>query len=155
MEYISLSKAAALIGKSKSTVLQYIRNGKLKAEKNDRGIYNISTDDLFLAFLPNTSERTEKQPSERNIDVAILQEKIASEQALRKSIENERDFLREQLQKAGEERRMLNHKLSLLEGKRSEPDFEPVIVVTEKSNKSNLLWRKIFKKSVTYLNDTI
>lgn len=152
MEYISLSKAAALIGKSKSTVLQYIRNGKLKAEKNDRGIYNISTDDLFLAFLPNTSERTEKQPSERNIDVAILQEKIASEQALRKSIENERDFLREQLQKAGEERRMLNHKLSLLEGKRSEPDFEPVIVVTKKSN---LLWRKIFKKSVTYLNDII
>jgi hypothetical protein len=54
--------------------------------------------------------------------------------------------LREQLQEAGEERRMLNHKLSLLEGTRSEPDFEPVIVVTEKSNKSNLLWRKIFKK---------
>jgi hypothetical protein len=49
--------------------------------------------------------------------------------------------LREQLKEAGEER--LNHKLSLLEGKRSEPDFEPVIVVTEKSN---LLWRKIFKK---------
>ena len=152
MEYISLSKAAALIGKSKSTVLQYIRNGKLKAEKNDRGIYNISTDDLFLAFLPNTSERTEKQPSERNIDVAILQEKLASEQVARKLIENERDFLREQLKEAGEERRMLNHKLSLLEGKRSEPDFEPVIVVTEKSN---LLWRKIFKKSVTYLNDII
>jgi len=63
--------------------------------------------------------------------------------------------LREQLQEAGEERRMLNHKLSLLEGTRSEPDFEPVIVVTEKSNKSNLLWRKIFKKSVTYLNDII
>lgn len=152
MEYISLSKAAALIGKSKSTVLEYIRNGKLKAEKNDRGIYNISTDDLFLAFLPNTSERTEKQPSERNIDVAILQEKLASEQVARKLIENERDFLREQLKEAGEERRMLNHKLSLLEGKRSEPDFEPVIVVTEKSN---LLWRKIFKKSVTYLNDII
>jgi hypothetical protein len=152
MEYISLSQAAILIGKSKSTVLEYIRNGKLKADKNEKGIYNISKDDLFLAFSSNASERTEKQPSERHIAIALLQEKIASEQALRKSIENERDFLREQLQKAGEERRMLNHKLSLLEGKRSEPDFEPVIVVTEKSN---LLWRKIFKKSVTYLNDII
>lgn len=155
MEYISLSQAAILIGKSKSTVLEYIRNGKLKADKNEKGIYNISKDDLFLAFSSNASERTEKQPSERHIAIALLQEKIASEQALRKSIENERDFLREQLQKAGEERRMLNHKLSLLEGKRSEPEFEPVIVVAEKSKKSNLLWRKIFKKSVTYLNDII
>ena len=39
MEYISLSQAAILIGKSKSTVLEYVRNGKLKADKNEKGIY--------------------------------------------------------------------------------------------------------------------
>jgi hypothetical protein len=146
MEYISLSQAAILIGKSKSTVLEYIRNEKLKADKNEKGIYNISKDDLFLAFSSNASERTEKEPSERHIAIAILQEKLASEQALRKSIENDRDFLRQQLQEAGVERRMLNTKLSLLESQRSESEFEPVIVVAEKSKKSNSLWKKIFKK---------
>jgi|688.fasta_scaffold453892_3 hypothetical protein len=146
MEYISLSQAAILIGKSKSTVLEYVRNGKLKADKNEKGIYNISKDDLFLAFSSNGTERTDRQLSERHLDVAILQEKLASEQVLRKSIENERDFLREQLKEAGAERRMLNNKLSLLEGNHTETDFEPIIVAAEKPKKANSLWQKIFKK---------
>lgn len=148
MEYISLSKAAVLIGKSKSTILEYIRNGKLKANKNEKGVYNIVKEDLFIAFAPNDIERTKKQNLERHIDIAILQEKLDCELALRKSIENERDFLREQLKEAGVERRMLNNKLSRLETKYAETDFESVIVVSKQVNntKKPLLWQKIFKK---------
>ena len=76
MEYISLSKAAVLIGKSKSTILEYIRNSKLKANKNEKGVYNIVKEDLFITFASNDIERTKKQNLERHIDIAILQEKL-------------------------------------------------------------------------------
>jgi hypothetical protein len=143
MEYISLSKAAVLIGKSKSTVLEYIRSGKLIADKNEKGIYNISKDDLYAAFSLNGSERTKNRTDERLTDVAILQEKLSAEQTLRKSIEDDRDFLREQLKEAAVERKMLNgvnSRLSLLLESQSfdkpptEPSPappEPPIVVTE------------------------
>jgi hypothetical protein len=129
MEYISLSKASVLIGKSKSTVLEYIRNGKLEAEKNNKGVYNISKDELFRVFALNGSERTEKRTNERSVDVAILQERLAAEQALRKSVEDERDFLREQVKEASAERRILNNRLSfLLENRIVEEDIETVEV---------------------------
>lgn len=163
MDYISLSKASVLIGKSKSTVLEYIRNGKLEADKNDKGIYNISKDELFRAFALNGTERTEKRTSERSIDVAILQERLAAEQALRKSIEYERDFLREQVKEASAERRMLNNRLSfLLENKEVEIDVETVelrkeqsTIVTNASTNNEIVINKTFgQKLKTFWENT-
>jgi hypothetical protein len=118
--YLSLSQASREVGKSKSTISEYIRTGRLVARLNEKGIYEIDKADLFKAFNKNEQERTvdvEKSSIERHIELAIYKEKLEATKALLKNVEGERDYLREQLSSATDERRMLSNRLTLLESK--------------------------------------
>jgi hypothetical protein len=135
MEYISLSQSAILVNKSKSTVLQFIRDGRLEAKMNEKGIYDIDKKTLFEVFDSSRSERTEKKAQKRTTNETILQGKLDAEIALRiKLLEDERDHLKELLQQAGVERIMLHNRLSMLE------ETKPINLQPEQS----ALWRKLF-----------
>ncbi len=139
MNYVSLSKAAKLVNKSKSTLSSYIKTNKLKASLNGNGVYEILIDDLYEAFKEdrvNRTDGTSNRTPEKALDVALLQERLSSEQALRKQVESERDYLREELQNERVERRTLNLKMAIVESK---PD-----TTTHADKETSLLWKKLF-----------
>ena len=131
-DFISLSQAAKLVKKSKSTIFSYIKSGKLKAELSD-GVYQIDVEDLHIAFAVERQERTLMNTPE----LAILRERLASETALRLQIESERDYLRDELQNERAERRAATHKISLLETQ---------ITPHHAQKETSTLWCKLFKK---------
>jgi predicted site-specific integrase-resolvase len=148
MDYMSLSRAAKELGIAKSTLFEYIKTGKLKAEMNSKGVYDIPENELLRVFGSNGTERTEKTSKKQNLSIEIYQERLAAEQALRKSIENERDYLREQLQEASAERRMLNNRLSLLENQHiyQEPKMHKEENLPQSQSR---LWMKLFGNKKT------
>ena len=133
-DYVSLSQAAKLVKKSKSTIFSYIKSGKLMAELKD-GVYQIDVDDLHRAFASERKERTLINTPE----LAILRERLASETALRIQIESERDYLRDELQNERAERRAATNKIGLLETQ---------ITPSHAQKETSLLWCKLFKKHV-------
>lgn len=122
-EFISLSQASKRVGKSKSTLHSYIKNGKLLARLNTNGVYEIDEEDLINLFGKNEQENKESSRNsfgERAFELAIYKEKLEATTTLLKSVESERDYLREQLTSASDERRMLSNRLLLLENRPSE-----------------------------------
>lgn len=93
--YHTLSEAAKVTGKSKTTLTRAIKSGKLSARKNDDGNYEIDPAELNRAFentiakktakdnkKKNTSTKTTstKTTSTRNVDLEILQNKLESKE---------------------------------------------------------------------------
>lgn len=139
--YLSLSKASLAVGKSKSTISEYIRTGRLVARMNEKGIYEIDREDLYKAFNKNEQVRTddtEKSSIERHIELAIYKEKLEATKTLLKNVESERDYLREQLSSATDERRMLSNRLNLLESRPVDQKNEEQVERTV--NEGSWLW---------------
>lgn len=91
----SLTQAAKIAGKSKSTINRAIKSGKLSAIRRDDGSYSIDGAELARAFQVRTplgSEWVSAAPSTEQIRTTTLE---AENAALRAALDREREALDE------------------------------------------------------------
>ena len=82
---LTLNKAARLSGRSKSTLLNAIKKGRLSATKEDSGHYAIDPAELHRAFPFDHTDRSSNRPIEQPSTTVL---------------ERENELLREMLTKA-------------------------------------------------------
>lgn len=125
MVKLSLNKAAKEAGIAKSTLLDALNNGRMSAEKNEKGHWEIDPSELFRVFPKTSSYSSEKPimtPSENHqktiqnsaleIEVKMLREQIERMDAER---ERERSQLTDQIESLKEqaERQSADHRQAL------------------------------------------
>ena len=113
--FFTLGEAARTVGRSKPTLSEAIKNGRLSVyEKTPKG-YRIAASELFRAFPPDEQEGPTPAPHAPNTglttEVAVLRERLTLVEGQH---ERERDILnrqiedlRRRLDAEGEERRKL------------------------------------------------
>jgi len=116
---LTLNKAAQTCGRSKATLLDAIRTGRLSAPKDEQGRYTIDPAELHRVFpfrMPDQSEN--RSPEPKPTTLPTTPENHPTTQAL----EREVDLLREMLAKAEANadhwRTMAQRQQALLEDKR-------------------------------------
>lgn len=93
MTILSLNKAASAAGVAKSTVFQAIESGRMSAEKNSRGHWQIDPAELFRVFpqggtdldsvpIPNTPQ-IPPETKALQVEVKLLREQIQRQDAER------------------------------------------------------------------------
>jgi len=95
MSELSLTQAAKIAGKSKSTINRAIKAGKLSAIRRDDGSYSIDGAELARVFqigTPSGSEWVSAAPSTEQVRTATLE---AENAALRAALDREREALDE------------------------------------------------------------
>lgn len=95
MSELSLTQAAKIAGKSKSTINRAIKSGKLSATRHDDGSYSIDGAELARAFpigTPSGSEWVSAAPPTEPTRTATLE---AENAALRAALDREREALDE------------------------------------------------------------
>jgi ATPase subunit of ABC transporter with duplicated ATPase domains len=122
---LSLNKAAKEAGTAKSTLLDALNNGRMSAEKNEKGHWEIDPSELFRVFPKTSSYNPEKpiqtplenhqrtiQNSALEIEVKMLREQIERMDAER---ERERSQLTDQMEALKEqaERQSADHRQAL------------------------------------------
>ena len=80
MPELSLSQAAKLIGKSKSTINRAIKTGKISATRHEDGSYSIDPAELARAFDVEPLEGAKRRDTEP--DETLLLERIAALEAM-------------------------------------------------------------------------
>lgn len=117
MKYLSLSQAAKVASKSKSTISQALKTGRMSyVEKTPEG-FKIDPAELFRVFPQEQSEpvaETDPEPKENNLEAALLREMIGD---LRSTI----DDLRKRLDNSEQQRERLSLRL---EHKQDDKDDE-------------------------------
>ena len=93
---LSLNKASQTCGRSKSTLLEAIKSGRMTAPKNDRGHYDIDPAELHRVFPFEMIDRPEPVPTQHPKPLPTTLENHPETTALKREI----DFLRETLAKA-------------------------------------------------------
>jgi hypothetical protein len=97
MTKLTLGQAAKDANKAKATILDAIKNGRLSAQKGDKGQYEIDPAELFRVY-PKTEQKpngkTETEHLETNHKTALLLQKIDFLERRLGDIEGERDNLR-------------------------------------------------------------
>ena len=101
---LSLSQAAKVTGKSKSTINRAIKTGKLSATRHDDGTYSIAASELFRAFPNGTtmgSDWVNAQPHhepDRAADIRIeaLEAALQREREVNADLMADRDHWRQQ-----------------------------------------------------------
>lgn len=89
---LSLSQAAKVAGKSKSTINRAIKSGKLSATRHEDGSYSIDASELSRAFqfgTPTGSEWISAAPPMEPARTAALE---AENKALRAALDREREI---------------------------------------------------------------
>jgi len=92
---LSLSQAAKVAGKSKSTINRAIKSGKISAIRNENGSYSIAASELFRVFQAaplSGSEWSNPQPPLEPARMATLE---AENAALTQALAREREALDE------------------------------------------------------------
>lgn len=95
MSELSLTQAAKIAGKSKSTINRAIKSGKLSATRHDDGSYSIDGAELARVFpigTPSGSEWVSAAPPTELARTATLE---AENAALRAALDREREALDE------------------------------------------------------------
>lgn len=125
MVKLSLNKAAKEAGIAKSTLLYALNDGRMSAEKNEKGHWEIDPSELFRVFPKTSSYNSEKPiqtPSENHqktiqnsaleIEVKMLREQVERMDAER---ERERSQLTDQIEalKEQSERQSADHRQAL------------------------------------------
>ena len=121
--YLSLNQAAIKVGKSKTTVSRYIKNGKLSCiEKDDNG-YKIDPAELFRVFPPVPEQNDESGHSDTPSSTPLLQQEIeflkrelASKNETIEKLESDKEFFKSELSKTS----------NLLAGQREKPSEKPI-----------------------------
>lgn len=117
MPTLTLNQAAKAAKKSKATLLDAIRNGRMSAPKDDLGRYQIDPAELFRVYPPDRSETGNEnlgRPHEETAETSTLRVTVNHLRELIQQIESERDNLRERLSQSEEERRATQTKLTAI-----------------------------------------
>jgi len=125
MVKLSLNKAAKEAGVAKSTLLDALKNGRMSAEKNEKGHWEIDPSELFRVFSKTSFDEDEKpiqtrfenhqkttENSALHIEVKMLREQIERMDVER---ERERSQLTDQIEalKKQAERQSADHRQAL------------------------------------------
>jgi hypothetical protein len=125
MVKLSLNKAAREAGVAKSTLLDALATGRMSAEKNDKGHWEIDPSELFRVFSKTSSEEQKKPmptSTENRLDsiqnnALEIEVKMLREQIVRIDMERERERsqLAEQIEalKQQAERQSADHRQAL------------------------------------------
>lgn len=114
---LTLNQAAKICSRSKSTLLDAIRAGRMSAPKDDRGRYSIDPAELHRAFpfqSPDRSPDRSPEPQPTNSENQTEQ----AESALKREIELLREMLGKAESNADHWRTMAERQQALLEDKR-------------------------------------
>ena len=128
MPPFSLNQAAKVAGKSKATLLDAIRAGRLSAPKDAQGRYQIDPAELFRVYPPTGQlpvsgtgsyhpepvPETGSDPLETGSETALLRQKVGLLERIIEGVENERDDLRRRLDQEAAERREAQGRLTAL-----------------------------------------
>jgi hypothetical protein len=108
---MTLNQAAREAGKSKATILDAIRGGRLSAPKDDLGRYQIDPAELFRVWPPTGNLPADETETDRelppadhprpDIETALLRQQVQFLERIIHGVERERDDLR------GERERLL------------------------------------------------
>ena len=101
MPELSLSQAAKLTGKSKSTINRAIKTGKLSAARNEDGSYSIDPAELARAFdidPPEGAKRRDAEPDGTRLleRIAALEAMLNREREISADLKEDRDRWRQQ-----------------------------------------------------------
>lgn len=101
MPELSLSQAAKLTGKSKSTINRAIKTGKLSATRNDDGSYSIDPAELSRAFdvepLEGAKRRDADPDGTRLLErITALEAMLNREREISADLKEDRDRWRQQ-----------------------------------------------------------
>ena len=107
MPPLTLNQAAREAGRSKATLLEAIRGGRLSAPKDELGRYQIDPAELFRVY-PPTGRRpdaeTATDPMPPITETALLRQKVEFLERIIQGIESERNDLRRRLDAESEAR---------------------------------------------------
>ena len=139
MATLTLNQAAKAAKKSKATLLDAIRSGRMSAPKDDLGRYQIDPAELFRVYPPDRSEsgrENHERPPEETGETSALRVTVDHLRELIRQIESERDDLRTRLSQSEEERRTTQAKLTaILTDQSAKPAVEP----------ATGFWKKLFR----------
>lgn len=101
MPELSLSQAAKLTGKSKSTINRAIKTGKLSATRHDDGSYSIDPAELSRAFNiepQDSSKRSDAEPDGTRLleRIEALEVMLSREREIAADLKEDRDRWRQQ-----------------------------------------------------------
>lgn len=100
MPPLTLNQAAREAVKSKSTILDAIRGGRLSATKDGQGRYQIDPAELFRVWPPTGQPpdmETATDPLPNAMETALLRQKVGFLERILQGVEDERDDLRRRL----------------------------------------------------------
>jgi hypothetical protein len=132
----TLGTAAKATGLSKTTIHRAIKSGKLSANRNENGSFEIDASELHRVYQPVTVNPTLEQPV-TGTETALLSQENAF---LRLQLEREREFNRDlqaMLKHESEERRKLTSLLTHHQDQKDTPSA---------AKKENSLFNRIFKR---------
>jgi hypothetical protein len=92
MPPLTLNQAAREAGRSKATLLETIRGGRLSAPKDELGRYQIDPAELFRVYPPTTQgpdTETATDPLPLTMETALLRQKVEFLERIIRGIENE------------------------------------------------------------------
>lgn len=101
MPEFSLSQAAKLTGKSKSTINRAIKTGKLSAVRHEDGSYSIDPAELARAFdvePPESAKRSDAEPDGTRLleRIVALEAMLNREREISADLKEDRDRWRQQ-----------------------------------------------------------
>lgn len=101
MPELSLSQAAKLTGKSKSTINRAIKTGKISATRHDDGSYAIDPAELSRAFdmePPESAKRRDAEPDDTRLieRIEALEAMLNREREISAELKEDRDRWRQQ-----------------------------------------------------------
>lgn len=129
--YLSLNKAAKEAGISKSTLSEALNSGRLTANKDSRGRWQIDPAALFHAFPKTTpNEQIEPQPNisantENLIKIARLEAELEAAKQLQSKAEETAGYLQKKLDEADQDRRSADARLADLRAKVDKANDNP------------------------------
>lgn len=92
MSFLTLSQAARVTSKSKSTLNRAIKTGRLSAIRNEDGTFSIDPSELARVFPKNDKEHQESAPQERQ-EERLGTQHLSKITMLEKLLEREREAL--------------------------------------------------------------
>jgi chromosome segregation ATPase len=115
----TLGQAAKATGKSKTAIAQALAEGRMSGIKDEQGRWQIDPAELHRVYPKLDGQVDERghqirQPDTSTVEVERLKAAVEGLERLCRQIENERDSLRERLDRSEQERRDKDRQLTAL-----------------------------------------
>jgi chromosome segregation ATPase len=110
----TLGEAARAIGKSKTAIQKAIASNKLSSTKDAFGRWQIDPAELERVYPNQKPKENDREPTVDTNEIERLKATVEGLERLCRQIENERDSLRERLDRSEDERRDKDRQLTAL-----------------------------------------